>query len=668
MAVGVVLLAGAVLIAGPSVGAPSTDRALEQRLTPPPGPQEQIPPELQPAVDALTKGNVDSALTIARTFVKSQPGSAVGHEILGEAARRRGLWSEAEQALTEALRLEPGRVSALLKLGLVALGSSDAPKAEQRFRQAVAMAPKSEPVHLFLAVALARQGKFAAAIPVAEEALRLSGGRDVDAKFVLAGFYFEVGRLAESEYLLDQVLAVQPESNQVLLFAGLVKLDLGKTDEASVLLERLAVRDPQSLWARLGRAIVQRNRGQLAQARVELETLVKVSPDWPLAHLHLGQTLLMQRQRDLALKAFEQAERTSKDYGYVRLRVARILLAGGYPDPAIERAQSLLSNPAVAPAARGLLVQAYLARKEPEQAERVLRDAVGATRDDTTAVLQLGQFYLTRGRPREALAQFDRAATIRPDAPQPQAGRAEAYAALNEPGPSVAAAERFVVIQGQSPDSLLFLATINQRLGRNADAEKAYRQALAKAPKHLGAMLRLAALYDRMGRSAEAVKLLDEAAAAHPESTLPYLDLGAMLQRNGRDEAAISAYREGLRRGPDDPLLLNNLAYVLAQTPSSLPEAATLSERAYKRAPRNAAIVDTHGWILYQQGSADRALPLLEEAARLAPSTAEIQYHLGVVYAHLGRRAEARRALEQALRAPRFAQAGEARKLLESLQ
>jgi tetratricopeptide (TPR) repeat protein len=668
MAIGVALLAGAVLIAGPSVGAPATERALEQRLTPPPGPQEQISPELQPAVDALAKGDAGTALTISRAFVKSQPGSAVGHEILGEAARRGGLWSEAEQALTEALRLEPGRLSALLKLGVVALGAGDAPKAEQRFRQAVAMGPQSEPVHLFLAVALARQGKFGAAIPVAEEALRLSGGRDVDAKFVLAGFYFEVGRLAESEPLLDQVLAAQPESNQVLLLAGLVKLDLGKTDEASVLLEKLTVRDPRSLWARLGRAIVQRNRGQLAQARIELEKLVKESPDWPLAHLHLGQTLLMQRQRDLALKAFHQAERTSKDDGHVRLRVARILLAGGYPDPAIERAQSLLGNPAVAPAARGLLVQAYLARKEPEQAERVLRDAAGAAPDDVTAVLQLGQFYLTRGRPREALAQFDRAATIRPDAPQPQAGKAEAHAALNEPRPAVVAAERFVVIQGQSPDSFLFLGTINQRLGRDADAEKAYRQALAKAPKHLGATLRLAALYDHMGRSAEAVKLLQEASASHPESTLPYLDLGAMLQRNGRDEDAVSVYREGLRRRPDDTMLLNNLAYVLAKRPSGLPEAATLSERAYKSAPRHAAVVDTRGWILYQQGSADRALPLLEEAARLAPSTAEIQYHLGVVYAHLGKRAEARRALEQALKAPRFAQAAEARKLLESLQ
>jgi Flp pilus assembly protein TadD len=247
-------------------------------------------------------------------------------------------------------------------------------------------------------------------------------------------------------------------------------------------------------------------------------------------------------------------------------------------------------------------------------------------------------------------------------------GKAQAHAALGEPGPAIAAAESLVKMQGQSADSLLFLASINQSLGRNADAEKAYRQVLAKAPKRLDAMRRLAALYDRMGKPAEAVKLLQEAASAHPRSVLPHLDLGAMLQRHGRDEAAISAYREGLQRAPDEALLLNNLAYLLAKTPATLPEAATLSERAYKKAPRNASFVDTYGWILYLQGSGERALPLLEEAARLAPSSGEIQYHLGVVYAHLGKRAEARRALEQALKAPRFVHAGEARKLLESLQ
>src|SRR5262245_16893935 len=190
--------------AGATLGESSGEAApLEQPLPVPAAPQEQdrIPKELQPAVDALNAGNAAAAVTLARQYLKKNPGSAVGHEVLGEAARQRRLWSEAEQALRESLRLEPTRLGALLKLGADALDMGDAKKAEERGRQAVAMAPKSVLAHRLLAVALARQSKLGDAIQSAEEALRLSGGQDVDTKFLLGGFYYDVGRMADSERL-----------------------------------------------------------------------------------------------------------------------------------------------------------------------------------------------------------------------------------------------------------------------------------------------------------------------------------------------------------------------------------------------------------------------------------------------------------------------------------
>ena len=74
--------------------------------------------------------------------MKSRPDSALGHEVLGEAATRQKQWSEAEQAFTEALRLEPSRVTAVVGLGYVALQSGDVKKAETRFRQALVAAPR----------------------------------------------------------------------------------------------------------------------------------------------------------------------------------------------------------------------------------------------------------------------------------------------------------------------------------------------------------------------------------------------------------------------------------------------------------------------------------------------------------------------------------------------
>jgi tetratricopeptide (TPR) repeat protein len=640
----------------------------EQIPSKPPGQGEQVPPGLAPAIEALRKGDAAAALTVARKFVKAQPGSALGHEVLGEAARRRQQWGEAEQALGESLRLEPGRVTALLRLGYVALGMRDGKKSEERFRQAIVAAPQLAAAHRGLARALMSQGNLVAAINTAEQAVKLSLDQEVEARLELASLYYDAGRLLDAERLLSQILAAQPDLKSARLLQGIVSLDLGKTDEASALFEKVAARDPRSVWARLGRAFVQRARGQLPQARAELEKLVKEHPDWSLGYMELGRTLLLQQQPSAALKVFDEGERISSDARQSRLRSARLLLAMGHTDLAIERAQSLLDDAAVAPAARRVLVQAYLQHKAPEQAERVLREAVDASPQDPTGLLQLGRFYLERARARDALIEFDRAAAVRPDAPEPLLGKAEAHAALGESDAAVAAAERVVNIQNQSPESYVFLALIQQRLGRSAEAVQAFRAALAKNPNHLGALRGLAAQYDRDGQRSEAVKLLQDAVNAHPQSVRPLLDLGALLKRHGQTEAAVTAYREGLRRVPDDPALLNNLAYLLAKTPKNLPEAATLSERAYKKAPRNASIADTYGWILFQQGSVKRALPPLQEAARLAPASAEIQYHLGAAYARLGKRAEARRALEQALQGPRLEDASAARKLLDSLR
>ena len=58
----------------------------------------------------------------------------------------------------------------------------------------------------------------------------------------------------------------------------------------------------------------------------------------------------------------------------------------------------------------------------------------------------------------------------------------------------------------------------------------------------------------------------------------------------------------------------------------------------------------------------------LEQAARSLPDNPEIQYHLGAAYAKQGKRAEARGALERSLRSQQFAQASEARRLLDSLR
>ena len=632
------------------------------------GPKPAVPGPLTPAVEALERGDTETALRLARDFVKTNPGSAVGHEVLGTAALAARQWAEAERALTQAVRLEPGRVSAMIRLGLLALETRSPKMAETWFRQAILAAPQIPVAHRLLGVALFRQGQADAALAAVQESLRLASGRDVESKYILGAMYHELGRPADAEPLLAEVLAQRPDLPQVLVLQGLVKLELRKLDEADALFERVVQRDPGSRWARLGLAVIDRARGDLADARTQFEKLAADQPDWPLVHFQLGQTLLQEGQREAALRAFDRAEQTSPNPSLARIRTAAVLLSLGHVDQAIARAKLVTASPTLAPSARALLVQAYLAKGDADGAEQELRQAVAAAPRDPSAPLQLGRFYLARGRPADALAQFQEAARRRPAALEPLVGLAEAYVALKQAAEAVAAAEKVVTARQDDANSYVFLGTIQERLSRPADAAKAYRQALDREPRHLAASRALARLVAREQNTAEAVRLLEDAAATHPGSVLPLLDLGVVYEAAGDTTQAVSAYRRALARDARSALALNNLAYLLGQDPKSLDEALGLAERAYQRAPGLPAVADTLGWLLYQNGELARAEKLLAQAAGGIPRNARVRYHLGMAYAKLGKTAEARRELEEALRLEAFPEANEARKVLDSLR
>ena len=57
-------------------------------------------------------------------------------------------------------------------------------------------------------------------------------------------------------------------------------------------------------------------------------------------------------------------------------------------------------------------------------------------------------------------------------------------------------------------------------------------------------------------------------------------------------------------------------------------KAVDTAARAYGLAPDNAAIADTYGLVLFENGDRDKALLMLRKAARLAPDNAEIRGHL----------------------------------------
>ena len=105
---------------------------------------------------------------------------------------------------------------------------------------------------------------------------------------------------------------------------------------------------------------------------------------------------------------------------------------------------------------------------------------------------------------------------------------------------------------------------------------------------------------------------------------LNYLANRAMRERNYKE--ATRLYKEILPAQPENPMLLNNLAWAAAE--SKDPDAIGYAEKAYALAPQSAAVIDTYGWLLLQKGEAKRAVELLTTAVSQEPKNPEMRLHL----------------------------------------
>ena len=118
---------------------------------------------------------------------------------------------------------------------------------------------------------------------------------------------------------------------------------------------------------------------------------------------------------------------------------------------------------------------------------------------------------------------------------------------------------------------------------------------------------------------------------------------GLLAQQAGEFAAAEADLRAVLALAPVHAQALNALGFFLAERGERLEEAQRLVERALELAPGTPAFLDSLGWVAFQRGAYEAALPPLREAFERR-GDGEIAAHLGETYWRLGRRNRARQA------------------------
>ena len=140
-----------------------------------------------------------------------------------------------------------------------------------------------------------------------------------------------------------------------------------------------------------------------------------------------------------------------------------------------------------------------------------------------------------------------------------------------------------------------------------------------------------------------------EVVAKNPDNTEAQFRLGSSMERDGDSAGAEAVFLKLLATRPNDAATQNYLGYMWADKGVQLEKAREMLEKAVVREPRNAAYLDSLGWVYFRLGRIDSAEKNLREAHRREPTDPTIAEHLGDLEMKRGNMAGAIQNWEKAL-------------------
>ena len=184
---------------------------------------------------------------------------------------------------------------------------------------------------------------------------------------------------------------------------------------------------------------------------------------------------------------------------------------------------------------------------------------------------------------------------------------------------------------------------------KQAEAIPALKKALSLAPANPDSTVLLADLYITEKKPDEAVRLITDAMQKNPKDANFTLRSAMILEKLRRWDEAQRAYQQVLQLDGENAVAKNNLASLLVDRGGNLDAALSLAQEAKEKLVNNLQVTNTIGWIYYKKSSYQTALKYLQECAEKDQTSATFQYQLGMTYWKLGRRDEAKQALQNAL-------------------
>ncbi len=154
--------------------------------------------------------------------------------------------------------------------------------------------------------------------------------------------------------------------------------------------------------------------------------------------------------------------------------------------------------------------------------------------------------------------------------------------------------------------------------GKYREEQMLYKDAKKYFPGDPLILYREAVLYLSTGKMKKAGEIIDEYISARKErnesESAIDANLGKIYSEAGIPGKAEVYYRNALSLEPDNPVMINNLAWFLIDNIINIEEGLLLIDKAINLRPDNYLYLDTKGWGLFKQGNLLEAYNLLQKS------------------------------------------------------
>lgn len=493
-------------------------------------------------------------------------------------------------------------------------------------------------------------------------------GRGFAGSYLSGRFAKDNGDIASAIYYLTKVHAEKPENLDVARqLQGMLLLE-GRTEEAAALAEDIHALDKKDALSNLLLSLKAIKNKETQKA---LELLESSSE---LGRVQLWEPLITSwldvenKQLHKALTIGQLNIDASRILPLINYHLALINNRAGFKDEAAENFLKAVEDPTDPPERiMGQLLTFYDDNNKPAKLAEAVKQyqdshpgqyeklpLITSMHDGVGEILYtMGGIMLSAGMSNDSAIYQQLALYIKPDFPEASLTLADSYSDLRQYKKANRYYSRIKVKSPYYKKAQLHIAINHERGGELEDALRILDTLDRHYPQDLEAMVTkgdLLRIHSKFKEAVDAYSVAINRATEMKSMYWPvYFARGSCLERLGRWDEAEKDLQQALELKPDQPDVLNYLAYGWLERNMNMAQAREMIQKAFKARPDDAEIVDSMGWSLYLQGDYSKAARYLEKAVELLPSDPTVNDHLGDAYWRIGRKTEARFQWERSL-------------------